>query len=303
MSEFILTDENYYSREADIYYMSCSQYQRFLTCEAEAMAYLWGLWEPSGKSDALLQGQYFHSALESDAAFEAFCNEHFNEIFKIKETKARGVEIVGKYAPFVKLDEMLEVVRKDPLWAKVLAWPGQNELFMTGQIGGVNWRMKMDKYAEGRRIIDYKTSANLRELYYNPETKERESFVEHYGYMMRAAVYGEIERQTVHNDDFPTFLILGISKQEPPDREAIMLNDDPRWELELERVKKNLIRIQRLKEGHEQPRRCCECEYCRKTKIIKRIKRYTDLMPAYRNDPDNVEYDDYGGKSLFDTQV
>jgi hypothetical protein len=25
------------------------------------------------------------------------------------------------------------------------------------------------------------------------------------------------------------------------------------------------------------------------------------LMPEFRNDPDNVEYDDYGGTSVFDT--
>ena len=34
MSGFVLTDENYYSREADILYMSCSQFQSFQTCEA-----------------------------------------------------------------------------------------------------------------------------------------------------------------------------------------------------------------------------------------------------------------------------
>ena len=59
-SAFVLTDENYYSREADIHYMSCSQYQSFEKCEAAAIAKLRGLWQPEETSDALFQGQYFH---------------------------------------------------------------------------------------------------------------------------------------------------------------------------------------------------------------------------------------------------
>ena len=302
MKPFELTEENYYSREADAHYMSCSQFQAFQTCEAAAIARMRGLWEPSSQSDALFQGQYFHSYFESPEAFDAFCEENFDKIFKVKVTKSRGEEVVGKYAPFERLDEMIKVVEQDPFMAKVLQWPGETEKPMTGTVGGVPWRMKMDKYAASRRtIIDYKTSSNIMELYYNPSTKERQSFVEEYGYLMRAAVYGEIERQNLEKTDFPTFLILAVSKQDPPDKAAICLNDDARWELELERVRQAIPRIQALKEGSQSPRRCGCCEYCRATKVISRIKMYTDLMPEFRNDPDNVEVDDYGGTSVFDT--
>ena len=299
--KFVLTDDNYYSREADIHYMSCSQYQSFLKCEAATIAKLRGEWEPKNQSDALFQGQYFHSALESEEAFERFCNENFDKIFKTKTTKARGTEIIGKYAPFETLDKMLDVARTDPVISMALKWQGKNEYPMTGVIGGIPWRIKVDKYAIGRKIIDWKTSSNLRELYYNPETKTRQSFIEEFGYMMRAAVYGEIERQTVGADTFPTFLIFAISKQDPPDRGAYCLNDDARWALELETIKATLPRIQRLKEGAENPKRCGYCEYCRKTKEIRRIKSYTDLLPQFWNDPDNMEVDDYGGSSVFDT--
>ena len=173
---------------------------------------------------------------------------------------------------------------------------------MTGMVGGIPWRMKMDKYCPGsRRIIDYKTSANLHELYYNVRTRERQTFVEEFGYMMRAAVYGEIERQNRQETSFPSFLIIGVSKQSPPDKEVILLDDDTRWEYELEVVKSKIPRIQRLKEGAENPKRCGMCEYCRATKEIRRIKAYTDLMPEFWNDPDNIEVDDYEGTSVFDT--
>lgn len=299
---FVLTDENYYSREADIFYMSCSQFQAFEKCEAAEIAKLRGVWAPLGSSDALFQGQYFHSFFESEEAFESFCNAGFEKIFKTKTTKSRGTEIVGKYAPFERLDEMIRVVQDDPLISKILSWPGQNELPMTGIVGGIPWRMKMDKYCpDTRRIIDYKTSANLHELYYNVQTKERQTFIEEYGYMMRAAVYGEIERQTRGADGFPSFIIIGVSKQDPPDKEVILLDDPTRWAYELEIVSQKIPHIQRLKEGAENPRRCGQCEYCRATKELKRIKSYTDLMPEYWNDPDVVEYDDYGGTSVFDT--
>lgn len=299
---FALTDENYYSREADIHFMSCSQFQAFEKCEAAEIAKLRGIWTPEETSDALFQGQYFHSYFESPEAFDAFCKSGFDKIFKVKETKARGLEIVGKYAPFQRLDEMIKVVENDPLISKILAWPGENELPMVGLVGGIPWRMKMDKYcASTRRIIDYKTSANLRELYYNVKTKERQTFIEEYGYMMRAAVYGEIERQTRKAEDFPSFIIIGVSKQDPPDKDVILLDDPTRWEYELEVVKSKIPHIQRLKNGEENPRRCGQCEYCRATKKIKRIKSYTDLMPEFWNDPDVVEYDDYGGTSVFDT--
>lgn len=299
---FVLTDENYYSREADILYMSCSQFQAFEKCEAAEIAKLRGVWAPQGSSDALFQGQYFHSFFESEEAFKSFCDAGFEKIFKTKTTKSRGLEIVGKYAPFERLDEMIRVVQDDPLISKILSWPGQNELPMTGIVGGIPWRMKMDKYCpDTRRIIDYKTSANLHELYYNVQTKERQTFIEEYGYMMRAAVYGEIERQTRGADGFPSFIIIGVSKQDPPDKEVILLDDPTRWAYELEIVSQKIPHIQRLKEGAENPRRCGQCEYCRATKELKRIKSYTDLMPEYWNDPDVVEYDDYDGTSVFDT--
>lgn len=299
---FVLTDENYYSREADIHYMSCSQYQSFEKCEAAAIAKLRGLWQPEETSDALFQGQYFHSYFESPQAFQVFCDENFNRIFKTKTTKAKGTEIVGKYAPFERLDEMIEAVENDRFISRILDWQGENELPMTGIVGGVPWRMKMDKYCPGtRRIIDYKTSANLHELYYNFRTRERQTFIEEFGYMMRAAVYGEIERQNRQEATFPSFLIIGVSKQSPPDKEVILLDDDTRWEYELEVVKSKIPHIQRLKEGVENPKRCGMCEYCRATKEIRKIKAYTDLMPEFWNDPDNIEVDDYEGTSVFDT--
>ena len=52
-----LTDDNYYSAEANWDYMSASQFKSFRKCEAAAMAELRGEWGRK-ESSALLVGSY-----------------------------------------------------------------------------------------------------------------------------------------------------------------------------------------------------------------------------------------------------
>lgn len=54
-----LTRDNYYTPEADWEYMSCSQYQGFLQCEAAQMAKLEGRWKGED-TEAFLVGNYRH---------------------------------------------------------------------------------------------------------------------------------------------------------------------------------------------------------------------------------------------------
>lgn len=285
-----LTRDNYYTPEADWAYMSCSQYQSFLECEAAVLAKLDGHWVGS-ENDAFLVGNYFHSYMESPEAHKEFCEEHFDSIYKTKETKARGFEIVGKYAPYAKADEMLQVCMKSPIVKQFYEIAGEVEMIMTGKILGVPWRIRMDKFFPDRNlIIDWKTSANIRELKYNPLTKERETFAEIYGYLMRAAVYAEIVKQNTGVEFDPMFIIVAVSKQDFPDLGIFSLNHRQRWDLELEQVKRHLPHIMRVKNREERPRRCGECEYCRSTNQVKRIIPYYELKPDFKTED---EYDDF----------
>ena len=275
-----LTRENYYDREADWAFMSCSQYQGFLECEAKQMAKLQGRYieEPT---EALIVGNYVHSYMESEEAHQEFVDEHFNDIFKTKTNKKTGqVIITGKYAAYVTADAIIDCVNRDTTFTKFRDMPGHVEEIMTGEIFGVPWRIRMDKRIENPRIIlDWKTSANIRELKYNPETRERETFIEAYGYMMRAAVYSEIEKQNTGHDTDPIFLIAAITKQDPPDKGMFSLNHRDKYLYELQKIKEHLPRIMRVKEGAELPRRCGHCEYCRKTAGNVKIKPYYVLKP------------------------
>lgn len=284
-----LTRDNYYSAEADWEYMSCSQYQAWNECEAKEMAKLQGRWTDD-ESTAFLVGNYFHTYFESPEAHEQFCNDNFDKIFKTKTIKGKNgapdtVQITGKYAEFEQADKMISVAVADPLIKSLLELPGENEKIMTGKIWGVPWRIRLDKYVEtGRMIIDYKTCANITELKWSEALREKVTFIDAYGYMMRAAVYSEIERQNAHSEDDPHFLIIAISKQKYPDKEVLRLNHRQRYDYELERIKKRLPMIQAIKEGRVKPKRCGVCDYCRATKQLFAIKPYYSLMPDFREE-------------------
>ena len=298
-----LTADNYYTPEADLVYMSCSQYQDFLECEAATMAKMHGLYKPE-PTEALVVGNYFHTALESDEAHEAFLQENEDKIFKLKIDKASG-EIIrtGKYAPYVKADEMIQTFLRDPIISELLLMDGENEVIMTGALFGVPWKIRLDKYcADKRLIIDWKTAADLNKTEYNPEYGERESFLEYLGYLMRAAVYTEIEKQAKNLEEDAKFIICAVSKQEPPDKGAYLLNHRQRYDFELARIEENMKRIVGVKYGFHKPTRCGRCEWCRKTKRLTKIVPYYTIKPGFQ-DPREEEYDDIFATYMEDAQA
>lgn len=284
-----LTRDNYYSLEADREYMSCSQYQGFLECEAKQLAKLQGRWtdEPS---EAFAVGNYFHTYFEGPEAHEQFVKENADLIF-LKQTKAEAEQgIRRKRAPFEQADKMIQTAESDELIKSLIEMPGENEKIMTGKLFGVPWRVRLDKYVpNGRMIIDWKTCASITELRWSEELHEKVTFIDAYGYMMRAAVYSEIEKQFAGTDLDPHFIIVAISKQDYPDKEVVSLNHRQRYDYELSKIKDRLPYIQQVKLGHMKPKRCGVCDYCRATKKLWAIKPYYALMPEFRE----AREDDY----------
>lgn len=290
-----LTRDNYYSREADWEYMSCSQYQSFCECEAKAMAKLQGRWVEEEK-EAFLVGNYFHTFFESSEAHEQFCNEHEEAIFKHKTVKGKGgmpdVTVrTGKYSAYETADKMISVAMDDPFIRSLVELEGENEMIMTGVLFGVPWRIRIDKYvSDGRMVIDYKTVANIGELKWSDEYREKVTFIDSYGYMMRAAVYSEIEKQFTGMDSDPHFIIIAISKQDPPDKDVLSLNHRDRYDYELEKIGQRIGKYQEIKAGRMVPKRCGHCDYCRATKRIYGIRPYYVLQPEFREDKED-DYD------------
>ncbi len=288
-----LTRDNYYTPEADREYLSCSQYEEFLDCEARAMAKLQKRFVRED-SEAFLVGNYFHTYFEGPEAHEEFCQVHFDEIYKTKSTKARGIEITGKKAPYVQADKMIEAAENDPAIKRLIDMPGENEMIMTGKLfGKYPWKIRLDKYIPNlHMIIDWKTVANIWETRYDPAAGKKVSFVETFNYLMRAAVYCEIEKQYTGRDADPSFILVCLSKQDPPDKEMISLNHRQRLDLELDKIYENIAHIYAVKSGQIKPKRCGHCEYCRGTKRLEGITEYYKLEPGNK-DPRRDEYDEY----------
>ncbi|WP_338328695.1 PD-(D/E)XK nuclease-like domain-containing protein [Bacillus velezensis] len=259
-----LNKENYYSNEIDRHYMSNSQYKSFLQCEAATMAKLNGEWTPP-TSEALLFGQYVHAWLEGEQAFDEFK----------KNTPSLFTQKGQLYKQYQLADLMIEAIQNDDLCMFVLQ--GEKEVIVTAELFGVPWKGKLDVYnpASGR-FSDLKTARSLREKVWDPEIGYC-SFVEAYGYIAQMALYAEIEKRMTGRSEWLEPLIVGVSKEDPPDKAVINI-DEGRLEIELEEIEQRMDRILQVKHGGEKPERCEKCKYCRATNQLNSIIHFSELV-------------------------
>lgn len=237
----ILTNENYYSTEANQEYMSVSQYKDFRKCEAMAMAAINGEWIRP-KTTALLVGSYI------DAWFEGTLDEFKEQNPEIYKKTSRYPTLK---ADFIEAEEIIAFVQKDPMFMRYMG--GAKQVIKTAELFGTQWKIKMDSYHPDK-IVDLKVMCSMERIM-------GKSFVEHWGYDLQMTIYAAVEGR-----DLATYLAV-VTKQEPPDKDIISI---PRWrrvEL-LAEVERNMPRILAVKRGLIAPERCGVCEYCRATKML-----------------------------------
>lgn len=234
----ILTNENYYSSEANQAFMSVSQYKQFHRCEAAATAQLRGEWD-FPKTTALMVGSYVDAWCEG--TLDEFRNQH-PELYKKDGTLK---------ADYVQAENIIEVIRADDEFMRYLA--GEKQVIRTFELFGTPWKIKIDCYHKDK-IVDLKVMRSM-------ERVMGKSFVEHWGYDLQMAVYAAGE-----GADLETYLAV-VTKQDPPDKEIIHI---PKWRREelLLGVEKEIPHILAVKNGEIPPERCGVCEYCRATKKI-----------------------------------
>lgn len=262
-----LTEENYYSREANQHYMSVSQFKDFDKCEAAAIAKLNGEYEEP-KADYFLVGSYVGASIEGTNALDNFINSN-PEIFS-SQGKTKG-ELKTDY----KIgDRMVKTLLDDPVCRHMLE--GDKEVIVVAELFGVLWKAKLDVYnPDEGRIVDLKTVKGVHERYW--KNGKWVSFVENFGYVLQMAVYTELER--IENNRFQALepLIVAVSKEETPDK-AVICFDEESLNYELLMVSDKLPRIIAVKEGIEEPNRCGRCRYCRQTKKIDGLIHYLELI-------------------------
>ncbi len=253
----ILTAENYFSKEADMEYMSVSQYKKFagclgrLGCEAKAMAELKGEWEEK-KSTALLVGSYVDAHFEG--TLDLFRAQH-PEIF----TKQGTLK-----AEYRRAEEVINRIERSEYF--MLHMSGEKQVIMTGKIAGAKFKIKMDSYFPGKLIVDLKIMESLGKKFYSADFGNMD-FVRNWGYDIQGAIYQEIVRQNI-GEKLP-FKIAAASKEEYPDIDIIQV-EQSLMDAALAEVEKNIPNILALKKGEYDPVRCekRDCDYCKHTKIL-----------------------------------
>jgi len=265
-----LKQENYFSLEANLKYMSVSQFKSFVPayggCEAKAVAVIKGEYEEPPKT-AFLEGHYVHA-----------WNSNELEEFKANNPdlySGRGATAGQLKSNFQHCNKMIEVLEGD--LKVLLALSGQKEVIMAAELFGIPWKIMIDSYNPDLGIFtDLKALKDMDGKFWNREASVYENFLEHYGYIIQMAVYAEVERLAKGRDKWLIPHMVIVTKQDPPDHEIIYFDDEAIMQ-SLNIVRNHIERIKQVKSGQTQPIRCEKCAYCRETKKITRIKHYSEF--------------------------
>lgn len=249
----MLNNENYYQ---DKEYCSASQYKDFFGClgkkgcEARALAKWKGDWKDE-VTDALLIGSYVDSAFEG--TLDKFKEEH-KEIFTAKgELKAQ----------YKLADLMIDRILRDSYFMRTMA--GEHQKIVTGVIGGVKFKGKLDSYHKDLAIYDLKTCQSITKTDYVNKDYGRMNWIDVWGYDYQLAIYRELIRQET-GKKLPCY-ISAVSKEKYPDIRVIQI-EDYKLDNALADIIENAHRIDELKKGLAEPIRCEECDYCKSTRVL-----------------------------------
>lgn len=236
-----LSKKNYHSQAADKKYWSASQVKAFMKCPAAALYDT----EPA-TSTALLVGSYVDAYF--DRTLPAFKEQH-PEIFNSRTGKLKS--------DFQKAEEMIDRARRDPLFMEYTR--GRKQAIKTGSIAGYPFKIKMDFYRKGERIVDLKTARDLKPAYKKDEGLV--TFADLWEWPLQMAIYREIE-----GNGLPCYLAV-ITKEDPPDLAIVEIPPNI-MDAEISRLLDELPRFDAMKQGVIPAPRCECCAYCRRTKKL-----------------------------------
>lgn len=240
-----LTNENYFSKEADMEYMSVSQFKAFEQCEAAALASIKGVWERP-KTTALLVGSYV------DAYFEGTL-----DVFKEQNPKIFTACGALK-AEYKKAEEIINRIESDEEFMRYLN--GEKQVIKTGEIEGVPIKIKIDVLHDDK-IVDLKIMKDFAPVW---KDGERKPWFSAWGYDLQGAVY-----QYIEGNNKP-FILAAATKEPVTDLQGVEI---PREFLN-ERLNYFIGMVNHyddIKKGLAKPIRCERCDYCKATKKFKVI--------------------------------
>lgn len=263
--EFVLTNENYYTPEANQKYMSWHTYVDFcgylglVGCEARALARINGEYDQE-PTKAMLVGSYV------DAHFEGTLPE-----FKLKHPEIFTQKGTLK-AEYKLAEKMIERCERDDFFMKFMS--GEKQKIFTAYMFGCDWKCKLDSYIPGVAIVDLKTSANIHKSW-DVAGFGRVSFVEFFGYTGQLAVYQKIVEINT-GEKLPCYIAV-VTKEDEPEIEVIAI-DQLTLDHALNQVEMNMASVLMVKNGETKPTSCCKCEYCKSKKVLTKAISMYDLI-------------------------
>ena len=254
-----LTNQNYFSQEAEQYYTGSTQIKNFLHCETETLAKINGEWVEE-TSDALLASSYIDEYFSG--TLEQFKSEH-------PKMFTRNGEL---YAKYTHLDDVIAQAENDPKFLKYIQ--GKSQVIMTGKISGVPVKIKIDSLHEDKCIVDLKAIRDL-ELIWNPTLGCKQNFIDFYDYILQAALYQEIVRQNT-GKKLP-FIIAVLTKEKISERALLNIPQEMMDE-KLAFLEEYLPHVKELKEGKIQATECGKCNYYKSKAKVTDIYNYNEYF-------------------------
>lgn len=167
----VLTEDNYFSKEASQIYTGSSEIKDFLKCESCALAKLNGEWVKE-KTESLLVSSYLDEKISG--SLDKFKDSN-PEIF----TKQGDLKSQYKH-----IEEIYDEINseRNAMFKKYLS--GEPQVIMTGEISGVPIKIKIDSYHKDKAIVDLKCIKDFN-LIWNENAKQKEDFITYYDYILQ----------------------------------------------------------------------------------------------------------------------
>ena len=264
--DFVLTNDNYYSQEANVRYMSVHQYLDFCGhmgvqgCEKRAMASLRGEYEKE-KSTAMMVGSYVDSFYEG--TLDKFKQENPDIFTQKGELKAA----------YKQAEKMIERSLKDKKFQAFMS--GEKQVIMTGYLFGCDWKIKMDSYIPHKAIVDLKTSSDNLHRAWKVQDYGYANCAEYWGYTLQMAVYQKIVEINT-GEKLPCILAF-VTKEDSPELKLCYV-DQMSLDHALNEIEMNMAGVLMVKSGDVDPIPCGKCDYCKATEPIEEVINIADLI-------------------------
>ena len=283
----LLTDDNYYSADANKDYMSVSQFKDFVgttahgSCENTALKKSIGAILPV-KTTSLLVGSYVDSYFEG--TLDKF-KEDNPEIYK--KTGDKGLK-----SEYIQAENIINRVNQDDLFMQYMS--GQKQVIMTANLFGIDWKIKMDSYHPNDKIVDLKIMKDMKPIW-SDQLHSKVDFIRYWGYDIQGAIYQKVT-ELVTGVKLP-FYICCATKEVPTDIEIIQITQ-PYLDNALDFVNDNIEHVMNVKSGLVAPQKCGHCFYCKLDKKIYAPISIDDIIPKTdsNHNPDNSS----DGYALFE---